>query len=91
MKVIPIRQDFKYTNPSRVHTGNRVVSQFIGILWFLVALFWPVLRWLLAIDVTFQFFRMLIGFSRFGLYFDGFFFLHFLFYTGMICFVTSKR
>ena len=91
MNVIPIRRGLKYSNPSRVHTGNKVVSRFISILWFLVALCWPVLRWLLAIDVTFQFFRMLIGFSRSGLYFDWPFFLHFLLYTCMICFVTSKR
>ncbi|SEO18959.1 hypothetical protein SAMN05216404_11352 [Nitrosospira multiformis] len=91
MNVIPIRRNLNYSNPPRVHMGSKVVSRFVSILWFLVAFFWPVLRWLLAIDVTFQFFRMLIGFSRSGLYFDWSFFLHFLLYTCMICFVTSKR
>lgn len=60
-------------------------------LWLFITLFWPILRWILAFDVTFQFFRMLVGFAKHGLSVDWLFLLHFGFYVLLICFVTSKR
>jgi len=52
---------------------------------------WPILRWMLVFDVTFQFIRMLAEFMRRGLFIDWMFFLHFAVYVSLICFVTSKR
>lgn len=91
MNVIPLRRTKDTPQPSKpTKEGRRVGSVLLHALWLLVAISWPLLRWILALDVTFQFLRMLIGFIRYGPYLDWTFLLHFIVYVFLICFVTSS-
>ena len=38
---------------------KRIVPWIIGLVWLSLALFWPLLNWLVAMDVVFQFLRAL--------------------------------
>ena len=60
-------------------------------MWLAVAIVWPNLRWVLALDVALQFIRMLAEFMRRGLYIDGTLFVHFAVYVFLICFVTFVK
>ena len=91
MNVIPSRMR-GFHRPTLIVKPLRLLPPILmGLLWFLAALFWPVLRWLLAFDVTLQFIRMLIAVFRHGFYIDWIFSAHFFFYVLLICFVTSKK
>lgn len=91
MNVIPLRRTKNAPEPSKpTKERRRVGSVLLHALWLMVAIAWPLLRWLLALDVTFQFLRMLIGFVQHGPYLDWTFLLHFIVYVFLICFVTSS-
>ena len=84
--------DVLKSQPGRlINRINERYSLWLSALWVTVAIMWPILRWMLVFDVTFQFIRMLAEFMRRGLYIDWIFFLHFAVYVFLICFVTSKR
>lgn len=71
--------------------GARAVSMAVRIAWVLTVIAWPVLRWVLAFDVTIQLFRMLILFTDMGVYFDWTFAAHFMVVLGVFCFVACYR
>ena len=91
MNVIPIRRAQEPARTLNKPHKRAGYSLWLSALWVTVAIMWPILRWMLVFDVTFQFIRMLAEFMRRGLYIDWIFFLHFAVYVSLICFVTSKR
>lgn len=64
-----------------------VVSGFQLVL----ALVWPVLRWVLAIDVAWQFFRMLFQWNTPGVHAGWTFVIHFLVFVAITYFVTVAK
>ena len=96
MNVVAIKRDPKRVDPpGAVRRARGAVSAslnaLVRLLWLITAISWPILRWLLAFDVTFQFMRMAVKFMRQGLYFDWLFWSHFILYVVLICFVSSRQ
>ena len=96
MKVVAIKRDPKCVDPLGAVRQSRgavsaTLNAFVCVLWLITAISWPILRWLLALDVTFQFMRMAVKFMRHGLYFDWIFWSQFVLYVVLICFVSSRR
>ena len=63
----------------------------MAIVQFAVALMWPVLRWVLAIDVTWQFVRMLYFWNTAGTFAGFAFLLHFGAFSALTYFVAVYR
>lgn len=55
-----------------------------------VALLWPFLRWVLAIDVTWQFARMVYFWRAPGVYAGWTFFCHFGVLVVLTCFIIAR-
>ena len=70
---------------------NKASTSVIAIVQFVVALLWPVLKWVLAIDVTWQFVRMLYFWNTPGTYAGFAFLLHFSAFSALIYFVAVYR
>lgn len=88
--------NFPHTAPApRTQTLNVLISRFmsmiIRIVWVLVAITWPALRWILAFDVTIHFFRMLVFFAEKGIYVDWIFIVHFSCLVVLTYFVTVYK
>jgi hypothetical protein len=71
--------------------GVRMVSVMVSAIWTLTVMFWPILRWVLALDVTAHLFRVLIAFADKGAYFDWTLATHFLVFTALMYFVGCYR
>ena len=69
----------------------RIVLMPVRIFWMLTVMVWPVLRWMVALDVTAQLFRMLMLFADRGIYVDWTFIAHFSGFTALLCFVKFYR
>lgn len=70
---------------------NTLLTHLIDALWVLTILLWPVLRWILALDVAFQGFRMAFTWSDPGTHDGVTFLVHFLFFTAVTYFVTTYK
>jgi len=71
---------------------GKVVLQFVVcFVWLIIAMLWPVLRWIAAFEVTLQALRMLLLFSERGFFLDWIFITHFLAFTALLCFVSLCR
>ena len=46
-------------NTQRLTVWKKIVSWLLGLLWLFLALLWPLINWLGAMDVVFQFVRAL--------------------------------
>ena len=68
-----------------------IASMAVRIVWMLTVMVWPVLRWLVVLDVTAQLFRMLMLFADKGIYVDWTFIAHFIGFTALLCFVKFYR
>lgn len=69
----------------------RVASMMVRIVWVLTVAVWPILRWVLAFDVTVQLFRMLVLFADKGIYMDWTFIAHFACFVVLVYFATMYR
>lgn len=69
----------------------RVLSKALLALHFILVILWPFLRPILIIDIVFQGFRMLIGFSDKGLYVDWTFIAHYAAVMFLVCFIHGYR
>lgn len=63
----------------------------IAILQIVVALLWPILKWVVALDVTWQFARMLYHWNTPGVFAGWTFLVHFAVFVGLIYFVSIYR
>ncbi|MDE2367110.1 MAG: hypothetical protein KGM95_09280 [Betaproteobacteria bacterium] len=68
-----------------------LLSLLVRALWLVLAISWPILRWLLAVDITFLFTRIAATTMRYGLYFDWIFWGHFFLYVVLNCIVISHK
>lgn len=60
-------------------------------VWLVAVLTWPLFRWVLSLDVTYQLARMVYYWDTPGVYAGWTFALHFLVLTGMTFFVSSYK
>ncbi|MGJ0637210.1 KleE stable inheritance protein [Xenorhabdus bovienii] len=67
------------------------VNTAIKAIWLLMAICWPILRWILAVDVAFQFSRMLWNWNTQGSYAGWTFLLHFVLFTALTFFMTNFK
>ncbi|RYI35295.1 MAG: hypothetical protein EON48_01120 [Acetobacteraceae bacterium] len=63
----------------------------IDKLQVIVAVLWPLLKWILAIDVTWQFVRMLYFWHTPGVYAGWTFLAHFAVLVALTCFLGVRR
>jgi len=73
------------------YLDGKVISQVVCFVWVIIAILWPVLRWIAAFEVTLQALRMLLLFSERGFFLDWIFITHFLAFTALVCFVSLYR
>ncbi len=69
----------------------RIVSMGVRIVWMLTIIAWPALRWIAALDVTLQLFRMLMLFADKGIHVDWTFIAHVSCFVALVCFATMYR
>ena len=73
------------------NSNKKTSASVMVMLQFAVALLWPVLKWVLAIDVTWQFVRMLYFWNTPDTYAGLAFLLHFSAFTALTYFVAVYR
>jgi hypothetical protein len=66
-------------------------GEVIGSIQVVTALLWPILKWLLAIDVAWQFVRMVYHWKTPGNYGGWTFLVHFAILVGLTYFVAVYR
>lgn len=74
--------------PRSPDLAKKSFSGGVKVLWFVLALVWPVLRWLLALDVVFQGMLMLWHWDTPGSHAGWTFFLHFAALVALTFFVS---
>jgi hypothetical protein len=61
--IVPSEDSFNAKNCSiktnRIAGWKRIMPWTIGLVWLILGMFWPLLNWLAAMDVVFQFLRAL--------------------------------
>ena len=60
-------------------------------VWMLTVLAWPVLKWVISINVFFHFLKMIYFWDAHGVYAGWVFLFHFLVLTGLTYFVSNFR
>lgn len=60
-------------------------------VWMLTVLAWPVLKWVVSINVFFHFLRMIYHWDTPGAYVGWIFLFHFLVLTGLTWFVSMYK
>ena len=74
-----------------INAKKKASTSVIVIVQIAVALLWPVLKWILAIDVTWQFARILYFWNAPGTYAGFAFLLHFSAFSALTYFVAVYR
>lgn len=72
-------------------SGGGVVSSIVKSVWIVMVLVWPFLRWIVALDVVFQFVKMLWNWHTPGTYSGWNFLLHFGVLTALTYFVSLYK
>ncbi len=85
-----------HKNSEPVENENRVskdlsTSIIVQLVWALTVMIWPLLRWVLALDVTLQLFRVLILSMHKGWYVDWVLIEHFMFFVALTYFVSVYK
>ena len=73
------------TAPSMLQSLRRKT---LKAVWYMTVLSWPLLRWVLAFDVTIQFIRMLIDWNHPDTYSGWRFLLHFSVFSALTYYVS---
>lgn len=87
-KTPPQAEKAEYVDPPPAATANKIMMGLLGVVWLITTLAWPLLKWVIAIDVTFQFLRMLYHWDTPGVYAGFTFLLHFFAFAGLQYFVA---
>ncbi|MGC6373669.1 KleE stable inheritance protein [Pseudomonas sp. S2.OTC.A_B10] len=74
--------------PSRSGLAKKAASGIVKTLWFVVALVWPFLRWVIALDVVFQGLAMVWHWDTPGSHAGWTFALHFAVLVALTFFVS---
>ncbi len=80
-----------HTNPAITARGNTALTGITWLVWVTVSLFWPVIKWVLSIDVVFQFIRMVYYWDSSGIHAGWAFMLHFTMLTALTYFVSFYK
>lgn len=85
-----------HKNSEPVENKNRVskdlsTSIIVQLVWVLTVMIWPLLRWVLALDVTLQLFRVFILSMHKGWYVDWILIEHFMFFVALTYFVSVYK
>jgi hypothetical protein len=68
-----------------------IFADVVKVLWIVAVLVWPMLRWIVALDVVFQFLRMLWHWHTPGIHAGWIFLLHFGVLTALTYFVSLYK
>ncbi|MCL7423227.1 MAG: protein kleE [Methylobacter sp.] len=68
-----------------------VLDRSLHFVWVVVVLIWPILKWMLSLDVFFQMLRMVYHWNTPGIYAGWTFLLHFSALTALTYFVSFFR
>ena len=80
--------EFKPANePTRLVVSGGLVK----VVWVVAVLVWPVLKWVVTLDVLFQFVRMLYHWNTPGVFAGWTFMLHFTVLTALTYFVSMYK
>jgi hypothetical protein len=71
--------------------GETIFSRLLTVAWVAVTLMWPVLKWILSINVVFQFFRMIYHWGTPDMHAAWTLLLHFAALTSLTCFVSLYK
>jgi hypothetical protein len=70
---------------------NGVFARVLKTVWVVTVLVWPVLKWVVSIDVFFQFIRMMYHWNTPGVHAGWTFLLHFAVLTALTYFVSLYK
>ena len=71
--------------------GGGVLSNLIKVVWVVTVLLWPLMKWILSLDVLFQFVRMFYHWNTLGVYATWTFLLHFAVLIVLTYFVSLYK
>lgn len=66
-------------------------ARIIKVIWVAIVLVWPLLKWIVSIDVSIQAVRMMYYWNTPGMYAAWTFLLHFAVLTGLTYFVSLYK
>lgn len=70
---------------------NGITSGIVRFIWVMTVLIWPMLKWILSIEVFFQLVRMFYYWNTPGMYAGWTFTLHFSLLTALTYFVSIYK
>ena len=77
--------------PANEPTRPVVWGGLVKVVWVVAVLVWPVLKWVVTLDVLFQFVRMLYHWNTPGVFAGWTFMLHFTVLTALTYFVSMYK
>ena len=89
----PKDSDSVTVNPAKNCDSKKksVLAGSLYFVWVVVVLIWPILKWILSLDVFFQMLRMIYHWNTPGIYAGWTFLLHFSALTALTYFVSFFR
>lgn len=83
------------SSPKNASKNNGYVRKAFRVLvhgsWILTLLLWPVLRWIIAIDVAFYGFMTALEWDNPAAHYGSTFLSHFLFFAALTYFITNYK
>lgn len=79
------------TKPARRFTAATVLNAVVRFVWVITVLVWPVAKWIISIDVFFQFLRMFYHWDTPGVHAGWTFLAHFAVLTALTYFVSLYK
>ncbi len=70
---------------------KRACNKIIRFIWIVTVLVWPILKWVLSIEVFFQFMRMIYYWNSPNINAVSTFLLHFTILTAITYFISSHK
>lgn len=71
--------------------GKALLAGLVRVVWVATVLVWPVLKWVVSIEVFFQFVRMIYHWDTPGVYAGWTFLVHFAVLTALTYFVSLYK
>lgn len=71
--------------------GRVLFAGLVKVVWFVAVLVWPILKWVLSIEVFFQMLRMFYHWNTPGIHAGWTFMLHFAVLTALTYFVAFYK
>lgn len=91
IKFPAIAEPPREAKPAPAPQGGGTLAGIVKTVWVVTVLVWPFLRWIVALDVMFQFVRMLWHWHTPGVHAGWTFLLHFVVLTALTYFVSVYK